>query len=46
MNMRDILTKLAAISEAPALNPKDIENKTVDIAAHGKKIKLALRPAK
>jgi hypothetical protein len=40
MNMRGILTKLAAISEAPALNPKDIENKTVDIAAQWQKNKI------
>ena len=38
--MRDILTKLAAISEAPALNPKDIENKAVDLAAQWQKNKI------
>lgn len=40
MNIRDMLTKLNAISEAPALNPKDIEDKVVDVAAQWQKNKI------
>ncbi len=40
MNIRDILNKLDTISEAPAVDIKDIENKAVDLAAQWQKNKI------
>ena len=40
MNIRDILNKLDTISEAPAVDIKDIENKAVDLAAQWQKNRI------